>query len=1053
MTDIARQYRLQKRHLQQQLKEWNDMKTDSTTVHSLKELQIRSDLLICLQKEQKELSEKLLKETTEENYDAVGDEMFTLDCDVQRIITDINWEYNQLSSANQSNVVTSSTHPTSTINTENSVAKLPQIELPKFNGNYSDWLAFYDQFSSSVDKNPKLSNVQKLIYLKRCLTGPAERLIKNLETTEANYDNAVKILTDRYHNERIIVRNLLTRIIEFRPVRTENAFQLRLLHNTFHETALALESMNQLVNNIMWHQLVFSKIDPESQKAWELANPGTKCLEYTNLMKFLDLRTRSMETCQPKENSMKMKETKQLFTTETERASTKHCPVPTCKAKHAIWKCPVFQAQSPTERKETVIQGKLCFNCLRSGHVLAKCTSQSKCKTCQSKHHSFLHESSSKPVNNSAEIHSTLAIESNHEKSGKISLLPTAQVEVLDKRGNKVKLRALLDTCAHISAITTTACKKLGLQVENSDERIIGVNQTSSQPVEGNVKISVKPKHGKVFNIKCVVLNNITKSENPKCKIANEDVEHAKHYDLADPTFDSPGHIDLLFGITVYTHILRDKAIKKGTLALVETALGWTVSGIATQESPNFYQDSYSINFVENDDSKFENFWKIEDVPTFPESKMNSEEISCSQHYEQTTTYGHDGRVIVRLPFKESHLTIASNGSDLVPDIGHSAKNALRQFIRNENKLKNNVIAKQQYHEFFQEMIDTGHIERVPPDEQHLEPGKYFVMPHHAVWKESTTTKCRAVFNASAKTSNGKSLNDCIMVGSKQQPDLIEILIRLRFYPVVLSGDVTKMYRQLILNELDRNLHQLYWRSHPNEPITKWRLTRVIYGVASSSYLAIRALRESVDKAPNQTCRDAILNSFYVDGFLSGASFPDEAVSLFKDITTTLASRGMPIRKWASNSKQVINEIPVELHENKDFLLLKDDHSIKTLGLNWTPQTDTFFFRAFEKTDSEHSTAFFPMLSRQKIPLNSMKNTSFTISVFQHKLIQWSTFRMKMTKLKLALKVKNGFVRIPRLAPCKLDNRKSKNTKNVIFHQSRKMDLWSTFPSLLTKKN
>ena len=76
------------------------------------------------------------------------------------------------------------------------------------------------------------------------------------------------------------------------------------------------------------------------------------------------------------------------------------------------------------------------------------------------------------------------------------------------------------------------------------------------------------------------------------------------------------------------------------------------------------------------------------------------------------------------------------------------------------------------------------------------------------------------MFNASAETSNGKSLNDCIMVGSKQQPDLIEIPIRLRFYPVVLS-DVTKMYRQLILNELDRNLHQLYWRSHPNERITK----------------------------------------------------------------------------------------------------------------------------------------------------------------------------------------------------------------------------------------
>ena len=78
-----------------------------------------------------------------------------------------------------------------------------------------------------------------------------------------------------------------------------------------------------------------------------------------------------------------------------------------------------------------------------------------------------------------------------------------------------------------------------------------------------------------------------------------------------------------------------------------------------------------------------------------------------------------------------------------------------------------------------------------------------------------------------------------------------------------------------------RNLRQLYWRSDPSEPITKWQLPRVIYGVASSSCHVIRALGESVDKAPNQTCRDAISNSFYVDDILDGASSPDEAVSLY----------------------------------------------------------------------------------------------------------------------------------------------------------------------------
>ena len=112
--------------------------------------------------------------------------------------------------------------------------------------------------------------------------------------------------------------------------------------------------------------------------------------------------------------------------------------------------------------------------------------------------------------------------------------------------------------------------------------------------MEGNVKISVRPEHEKIVNMKCVRLNHITRSDNPKSKIANEGVEHARHYD-----FDSPGHVDLLLGITVYTHILRNKVVKMGTLALVGTTLGWTVSGIATQKSQSFNHDSFSINFVE----------------------------------------------------------------------------------------------------------------------------------------------------------------------------------------------------------------------------------------------------------------------------------------------------------------------------------------------------------------------------------------------------------------------------------------------------------------------
>ena len=131
-TNIGRQHRLHKRHLQLQLKEWNDVKADSTTVHSLfKELQVHSDLFTRMQKERKQSNEKEWEGTTEENYHAVGDEVFTLDCDVQRNITEINYEYSHLSPANQSKVVIGSTHPTSANNTELFIAKFPQIDLPK----------------------------------------------------------------------------------------------------------------------------------------------------------------------------------------------------------------------------------------------------------------------------------------------------------------------------------------------------------------------------------------------------------------------------------------------------------------------------------------------------------------------------------------------------------------------------------------------------------------------------------------------------------------------------------------------------------------------------------------------------------------------------------------------------------------------------------------------------------------------------------------------------------------------------------------------------------
>ncbi|XP_026481973.1 uncharacterized protein LOC113389132 [Ctenocephalides felis] len=47
--------------------------------------------------------------------------------------------------------------------------KLPDINLPKFSGNYSEWNSFIDIYNSLIHNNEQLSDVQRLHYLKGTL--------------------------------------------------------------------------------------------------------------------------------------------------------------------------------------------------------------------------------------------------------------------------------------------------------------------------------------------------------------------------------------------------------------------------------------------------------------------------------------------------------------------------------------------------------------------------------------------------------------------------------------------------------------------------------------------------------------------------------------------------------------------------------------------------------------------------------------------------------------------------------------------------------------------
>ncbi|GFS75231.1 integrase catalytic domain-containing protein [Trichonephila clavipes] len=51
--------------------------------------------------------------------------------------------------------------------------KLPKITIPKFSGNISEWLTFWNSCETSIHKNESLDDVSKFNFLKTHLTGTA----------------------------------------------------------------------------------------------------------------------------------------------------------------------------------------------------------------------------------------------------------------------------------------------------------------------------------------------------------------------------------------------------------------------------------------------------------------------------------------------------------------------------------------------------------------------------------------------------------------------------------------------------------------------------------------------------------------------------------------------------------------------------------------------------------------------------------------------------------------------------------------------------------------
>nr|XP_003708045.1 PREDICTED: uncharacterized protein LOC100876067 [Megachile rotundata] len=395
---------------------------------------------------------------------------------------------------------------------------------------------------------------------------------------------------------------------------------------------------------------------------------------------------------------------------------------------------------------------------------------------------------------------------------------------------------------------------------------------------------------------------------------------------LADPSFSTPSPVDLLLGAGIALSLLCIGQIKLSPpdgpdLYLQKTQLGWIIGGSAPIPRLSQGMTCHMTSPIQTDLTRF---WELEEGPQI--RQFSKQEQDCEEYFKKTVTRNLDGRYIVALPFNEK-----------LPQLGESKSKALKRLMSLQTKLQRDEQLSRDYQAVLQEYIDLEHMSEIST---YNENDYGYFLPHHGVTKvTSDTTKLRVVFDGSAATTTGISLNDTLHVGPKIQDDLLHVLIRFRSHRYVLTGDIEKMYRQFLVRPEDRKYQQILWRNSNNE-LKVFELNTVTFGLSAAPYLAIRCLAQLAQDEGQRFPQAAhiLTRDFYADDLLTGTTTIDEALILRDQRIQLLKRAGLNIQQWASNHNSLLTNLPEQAINKR--LHLGESSTIKTLGIFWDSSDD-----------------------------------------------------------------------------------------------------------------
>ncbi|KAF0769852.1 Integrase catalytic domain-containing protein, partial [Aphis craccivora] len=848
---------------------------------------------------------------------------------------------------------------------------LPKIDLPTFDGNLLEWRSFRDIFVSLVHDNSSIGDAQRFHFLMASLKGDALNVIKSIPLSATNYALAWEAVSDRFDNKRLLASAHLDKLFGFKPIERESLPALLSFVNTFKENVSLIKSLgvNDLSSFLLFH-MGSRVLDAYTIQLFESSISPSTIPTFDELLNFVQQRCRVLENIkkpsQPetvvkprgKYNARNKTDEprKSVFTATTStsvKSKSKGC-LSCDKADHNIYRCPKFNGMTVEKRREFVAARRLCFACMSPSHMINACSSTGGCRSCNSKrHHSLLHFNNDQSLAAGKSTQSTSSSSSSGpstEKSSAFSgaastnstvVLGTAIVIMKDAWDQVHSVRVLLDSGSQISAMTSDCFARLGLSKRRFKADIVGLAQSPVSHAQGVTTCQFSSHFDPHLfpAVDLVILTHITAAM-PSERLPASVRSKYQHLCLADNKFDVPSRIDVLFGADILPSLVRPHAGVEhhpGLPSALDTQLGWIIFGSFSTAST-----SPLVTLTSTVDSSIgdlmQSFWAVEE-PSAPVSPT-TEDQWCEEYFRRSTFRDSSGRFCVALPFRDLFVRAVDDQTSPNHSLGDSRSTALKRFYNLEKRLAKDFELYVAYRKFMSTYRTLGHMVPAP------QPGKYFI-PHHAVLKaDGDMSKIRVVFDASSVSSSGRSLNDVLCTGPKLQVDLRDILLRCRLHKYILTADIVKMYRQILIRPEDRVFQHIFWRDSPTDDLQEFQLCTVTYGLNCAPYLAIRCLHEldAQDGSRFPLAAGVLTQATYVDDIVIGSDTEEQLLRRKNDIVGLLRGGAFELSKWTSNSALVLESLCSEDRVNSVSFDPRDEHSVKVLGLHWNTGTDSFAY-------------------------------------------------------------------------------------------------------------